>query len=468
MAFTKAIIPVTSIIITTMTIFSPPSFAMKNNDNPLSTYQWGNTTYVDFAVGDSYIFQGKKVTLVALDANYAIVNVGDTEKRLIKVVRALPTVMEGVRVFVADTRITKELTTDPEVHGLLQKDALIALSDASKPLLDPDQYTFPVGRIDGYNWHMEESSGMFSYYGEPWRAREGMDYFRSHEGIDFDIHEGRGVEKHPLVAMEDGTIVLAMDTNDDEACIIMASASNPNVYYVYQHMNNRLYFVEEGQKVKKGDKLGYIWGDGVWGHLHLSVVYRDEVPGYRGRYTNTFNFFPQMYELWHGDLELRSKVWENEHFTFIQEKSEVGNKLRFAAYDEIVGYGWRIGDWCTAAAMQRHPRHSGSMAFKKTLHKGHPAEAVNPEDHYDFEVAVKTGNYKVRVKVGDVLHPTWQKISVNGVPAGTIELEKDQFEWTEEVTAEAPDGHLTVRFHLKDEKTHAGVSALKFTRETEH
>src|SRR5690606_24800835 len=116
---------------------------------------------------------------------------------------------------------------------------------------DPEHYVFPISRRDAYQWHMEESSQMFAYYGHASYMRgdayaaPGGKYYRSHEGIDFDLHDARGLEKHPLVSMASGRVCLAEETNDDEVCLIIQSKLEPDIYYVYQHVNRRFCFVRE-------------------------------------------------------------------------------------------------------------------------------------------------------------------------------------------------------------------------------
>lgn len=444
---------------------------LPERDSGIADYRWGNALYVDFSLGDAYVFLEKRIVLIAMAHDSSTVRVGEKEVVLRVARRALPVVIDGVRLFLADNRNVKELTSDPAFHGLTRKDALLCLSDASRPLLDAEQYTFPISRRDGYHWHMEERSQMFTYYGDaPYMKHVGLGvgaspYYRSHEGIDFNMHDARGIEKHPLVAIEAGRVELLVQTNEDEVCAIIGSDSNPQIYYVYQHLCVRHCYVSAGQSVKRGEKLGCIWGDGVWGHLHFSVVHRDGIPGYADRYNNLLNAFPQMYELWHGDLAPRPRIWTRGHLTFGHEKSAVENKLSTAVFDDIVGYGWRIEDWCAAASVDAYPERTGSLPLGKVLHEGTRAAAENPNDHLDFEVTVAPGNHAVRVRVGDVFQNTWQRVACCGVDLGTFTLEAGNLQWTKEARVRVPDGRLTVRIGLKDRNTRAGISELIFALE---
>lgn len=431
-----------------------------------NSYTWGNATYINLSVNESYVYSGKKITLVSMENNYCTIKVGDTGKRLVVARRTLPDVMEGIRVFVADNKNVKELTSDSEYHGLLTKDAFICLSDAARPLLDPERYCFPISRRDGYDWHMEESSHMFAYYGHasyfksPYHLSKGDKFYRSHEGIDFDLHDARGIEKHPLVAVEAGTVRMVLQANQDEMCIIIESASDANIYYIYKHIYVKYYYVQEGQKVQKGDILAYIWGDGVWGHLHFAVVYQKAIPSYDLRYFDLLNCFPQAYELWYGDLSSRAKVWTEGYFTFGHKKWMVENKLRAAVYDDLVGYGWKVDEGFTAGAVDIY--EGGNLRLEKVLHPGTAAEYENPNNYYDFEVAVPNGGYIVNALVGDRERSSWQKISFSGVDAGTYELGANHYAQTSEKSVEVEDGRLKVRIVLKDSNTRAGISQLYF------
>lgn len=435
-----------------------------------SSYTWGNATYVDCFVNESIEFSGKKITLVSLENNFCTVRVGSVDERLVVARRSLPVVIEGIRIFIADNKNVKNISTDSEYHGLMKHDAFICLSDASQPLLDPERYIFPISRQDGYHWHMEESSHMFSYYGyssymkKAYNLSEGEKYFRSHEGIDFNLHDARGIEKHPLVAIEAGTVRMVHQANKDEMCVIIESESDPGIYYIYKHIYVKHYYVKEGQHVKKGDMLAYIWGDNVWGHLHFAVVKQGSLPEYNKRYTNLLNCFPHMYELWHGDLTSRPRVWKEGQFSFAHDKWQVENKLRMAVYDEIVGYGWRIEDWCTAGALELYPDKSGCLPLQKIMHKGALAECENPHNFYDFEVAVEKGSYIVSAKVGEMEESSWQKVTFNGVEAGTFELVAGEFQGTETKTVKVLDGRLIVRIELKDKNTRAGINELHFQK----
>jgi len=444
---------------------------------PGSPLTWGNATYYPVAVGEKITYSNKDITLVSLDHNFCTVRVGQTERKLIVARRNLPVVVEGVRVFVSDNRNVASITQDrrPNVHAALAgKDAVLCLSDPDKPLLDPEQFAFPISRSDGWEWANESNSHIFAYLLPD----------RSHEGIDVDIHDGRGKRIHALLALEDG-VVRGIQKNggkyEKEARVSIESANYPGVFYGYSHLNDETLTIEEGQPVRKGEKLGYIWGDDYWGHLHLSVSGWGELASAS---QGLMNPFPQMYELYYGSLEYPTRTWTKSSSwryvnrnrqdidfwifycnTFHDNSIKYGNRVHREGYNEVVGFGWDLGTWCTAYKMESESIYQdANLRITKTLFAGTAAEATNPNDYYDFEVAVENGEYEVRAEVGDASRPSWQRVTFEGVDAGVYELTEEEFEFTPTKIARVDDGRLTIRFYLKDEKTCAGIRRLYFNK----
>jgi murein DD-endopeptidase MepM/ murein hydrolase activator NlpD len=447
------------------TLLAPASAAAAGKPGEPRT--WGNITFVDLAVGEAYPFAGKNLKLVALENHCCTVDVEGVQRTLKVARRALPEVINGVRIFVSDNRVVAGLTTDKPfslVHAATTRDALLALSDPARPLVDPAAFVFPISRQDGYTWHMEEDSHQFAYLGPD----------RSHEGIDLDMHAARGRDLHPLVAMEAGTVrwVEKELTSPNEAWVLIESASQPGIYYTYQHLNRGKVLVSTGQKVSRGQRLGFIWGDNVWGHLHFAVVGYGAEPKYTTRKRYLLNAFPVLYELWHGDLQLRERSWTNGQWIFGRHRAENGNRSYRYAYDPILGYGWDLGRWCPADKVEVFTPRDRDIAnnrdthvlLRKTLYPGERAAATNPRDCYEFHIDVKAGRYRVQARVGAKESSTWQRVSFNGLEAGTYAQAKGMFAWTPPQEVASRDGRLTFRIDLKDAETPACVSALHFER----
>jgi len=422
--------------------------------------RWGNVLYVDLAVGETFEFLGKAVHLVSCHHDHSTVEVAG-ERRTLRVAKLdLPQVINGVRIFLADNRGAANASTNPaypHVRGALTRDAVLALSDPAQPLLDPGRFTFPISRADGFEWTMGENSHTFAY----------LRPVRSHEGLDINLHRARGREVDALVAIEDGTIRWIGPGAPQEAALLLESASCPGIYYVYQHLNRDKILVQPGQRVTKGRKLAFIWGDGRWGHLHFAVVGYGPVPPYETRYQYLLNAFPPMYELWHGDLAYHTPVRTSGDFTFAGQYYRNGNHQHLAAYTDVLGYGWQLGDWCPQGKVETSCTDEGgrpdqSARLRRILHADTPAPAVNPNDYVDFEVAVVPGTYRIRVRVGDAYGPSRQEVACGGTSLGTYDLPAGRLRWTPEATVQVPGGRLRVRFRGGDGNTPAAVRELYF------
>lgn len=426
-----------------------------------SPVRWGNAFYFNLSVGESTEFLGKNIHLVSMENNWCLMDVDGVRENLIVARRALPVVVNGIRIFIADNRNVEKLTTDeanPHVHDALTKDALLCLSDPSRPLLDHKKFTFPVDRSDGFEWTKAENSHMWAYLGPA----------RSHEGTDINLNRARGKEIDAIVAVEDGIVHWKADGNPNESCLFIESSSSPGVYYIYQHLNRKTVSLKEGDRVKKRQFLAYIWGDWKWGHLHFAVKGQEGVPDYENRYTALLNCFPQLYELWHGALEPHTQVRTTGHYHFAKPYWLYDNEQALNGYDEILGYGWNLGSWCTAYTVETSAANEGnspdqSAVLRKTIHKSTGMSATNPNNFYDFEVKVSEGEYRVNVKTGNMYGPTWQRIEIEDVDAGTIELEAGELKWTGEKRVKVSDGKLTIRIYLKDDVTEAGIFDIYFT-----
>jgi murein DD-endopeptidase MepM/ murein hydrolase activator NlpD len=304
---------------------------------------------------------------------------------------------------------------------------------------------------------MTENSGMLAYMGFcRWR---GDSPYRSHEGIDFDLHDARGRERHPLVAIENGTITLAQRHRGDgsQGTVVLRSASQPDIYYTYEHLHAPSIAVTEGQQVLRGDHVGYIWGDWSWGHLHFVVSRYPSPPDPRQLFTNVLNCFPQLYELYHGGLAWHPAIHDEGEFAFSQTYSQCGNVLRLSAYDDITGFGWRLGQWCPARVVE-----PGAIV-RRTLHRGTPAEAHAPHAWHEFAVRVEPGTYRVWAVVGNEDMPTWQRVEFCGIAAGTFDLRDGGTLKTPVRCVPAEDGFLIIRLHTREEDP-AGLRLLRFAR----
>lgn len=428
---------------------------------------FGNAVYVDLAVGESFKYMDRTIRVIKLKNHLSLIQVENEQQWLEVAKRSLPVTIGGLRIFVSDQINVKNLTSDPEKHNLLNKDVLLCISDPAKPLLDPSKFTFPISRADGYEWKMEENSHMFAYLGlSEWIA---PGYYRSHEGMDLNMHEARGKEIHPLIAIEAATVVMVADSNTThtyDGCIILKSDTQENIYYVYKHTHPKTHKVKVGQKVKKGQILSYIWGDDVWGHLHFAVVYRTETPTYKNRYKNLLNFFPQFYELHFGNLKPAEKTRNEGRFFFGHKKELCRNFKKLDEFTPLTGYGWKLGEWCISRKVEEaESDFEGNARLRKVLHTGTKAESKNPQSYYDFEIAVENGDYLVSATVGDAFLPSGQRVFFEGTAAGLFKTDQTcSYKKTGDFKVKVSDNALTLRLELIDKEQLAGIKELNFKK----
>ncbi|MFW5774556.1 MAG: hypothetical protein ACOCWD_07720 [Tangfeifania sp.] len=430
-------------------------------------FRWGNGYYFNLNVGDSIRFNNQTVRLIQIENHFNQLAIGADTIRM-KVSRRTPAkTSDGIRLFVADNKNVKALTTDKKVHGLLKKDALVCLSNFRKPLLDFRQYIFPVSYNDGFLWSTGEDTYMFSYLGE--EEKNGETFYRSYEGMSFDLHDARGTEKHWLLAIENSTVEWVLkDLGKDgqQACVLLQSNSQPGIFYLYNHLFKKNVVVKEGQELVRGEPIGTIWGDSEWGHLQFVVIHSENVPGFSERFNNVVNGFPQIYELYFQEGSNYRKTFSKGRIYFGRPRWINGNQKNIACWEPYSGKGWQFGRWNTTGKTDWvNKGEKGNARLKKVLFEGTPAEVRNPDNFYEYEINVRNGTYRIRAELGDQFLPSWQKVSFEEVEAGEFLLEVGESTWTSERAVNVKDGNLTVRIYI-DEKNQkiAGLSQIVFQR----
>jgi hypothetical protein len=444
--------------------------------------RFGNAAFVDMAVGESCEFLEKKVTLVAVDQSRVVVDV-DGVRELVGVGRYhLPSDINGVRVIGSCLWKWREMALKPKKgHMPVERDALLCLSDASKPLLERERFTFPVSRRDGWQWFCEEESHMHQWLGSEWFRAGEAHTNRFHEGIDLAMHDARGKEIHPLVAIEDADVRQVWNPAGTplETCVLLQSRAQPRIFYAYQHLNIATLRVEPGEMVKRGQFLGCIWGDGAWGHLHFALTFQDEVPAEKpNAYRNLLNAFPFLYEIYHGSLDYRRPPrtegdfeFGNHRYLCCSDKGGTGfNNQHSFAYNEPCGYGWLLDGWMAAGWMHYNRGEDGDYCNVYGLRTmwadgddvvGDGFRADVPDGTYRFAVRVEPGRYRVSAVVGDRTERSAQHVTFNAVEAGLYRLRGGESKETPEVEVDAPDGMLTVALELADD-TRIAIHRLVF------
>ncbi|HEY6770686.1 MAG TPA: M23 family metallopeptidase [Candidatus Sulfotelmatobacter sp.] len=86
----------------------------------------------------------------------------------------------------------------------------------------------------------------------------------SHLGLDFRVPSGTPVE-----AMNDGTVLLAQPLYFEGNCVVIDHGQG--LLTIYMHLSE--FTVKEGERIKRGDRIGFSGGSGraTGPHLHVSV-----------------------------------------------------------------------------------------------------------------------------------------------------------------------------------------------------
>lgn len=428
------------------------------------SFTWGNVTYLNIAVGEKITFGESEIELLAVKNHFNHLRV-DHDTSWLKVSYRTPaSVVGNLVIFVADNRNVAALDADISAHGLLNKDALIAVSPLASPLADNWAFSFPVSFTGGYVWKSDEDSYMFSYQGAG-TSKPGR--YPLFPGVGLDMVNARISEKHTILAVESGRVVWVDRSRDNKgqpkASLCIESRNSPGIYYLYHNLYEKSIDVTKNEKVEKGDPLGHIWGDGNWEYLRLVVVKSDTLPLPGTRTGNLVNFFPQLLELYYGRQPNSATIFTKGKISFGKPTGQKGNVKNASAFEDYLGTGWELGKWNTADKVEWiSTRQNGNVRLSGNLFEGQPAHCTNPHNWYDYSINVKNGIYRIRALVGDLQMHSWQKIEFEGVVAGTYDLEPGQFTWTSEKIVRVTDGKLTTRIGLDQEGRVSGISEIVF------
>ncbi len=429
-------------------------------------FQWGNALYFNVNIGESVIYKNTEIKLIQIQNNFNFIQIG-TDSVWLKVSRrSLPEIVNGLRIFVADNKNVKAITDDHDTHGLLHKDALICISLFNQPLLDPMLYNFPVSFNDGFIWNTEDDKHLFSYLGL--MDCNGEKKYCSHAGIDFELNDAKGLEKHWLLAIENSTVVWIEENRNEnskhQTAVLLKSNSNPGIYYYYSHLYDRTLEVRKGQNLRAGELIGTAWGDDKSGFVHFSVIKSDTIPANAPETFQIVNFFPQIYALYFRNTLQLAKTFVKGTIEFGRENRKNENDKNNLAFEEYTGKGWLLGKWNTADKVPTASSgDAGNVRLTKTLFAGTKAECSNPENRYVYEINVRKGTYRIRVKAGDLELATWQKVKFENTEPVIVNLGKGEFKWTSERIVKVNDGKLSIQIELnEDNNLPAGIIEIVF------
>ena len=106
---------------------------------------------------------------------------------------------------------------------------------------------------------------------DSFRAKRGS---RIHHAIDFMAAKGT-----PVLAADDGR-VFKMSKNEAGGLTIYATDPNSRIIYYYAHLDRYRRGLEEGDRIRKGDVIGYVGHTGNASkdapHLHFQIMRLDD------------------------------------------------------------------------------------------------------------------------------------------------------------------------------------------------
>ncbi len=455
--------------ITIIVIFVFTSLLLANGqEQTVPDFTWGNASYFNLNVGETICFDQIELKLLEIKNHYNRIKVGSDTVWMKVSRRTLPLYVNGLRIFVADNKHVKALTDDNEVHGLLTKDALICISSFMLPMLDPQNYIFPISFSDGFVWKGEEEGYLFAYLGL--KDENGEKKYLSNAGITFDLKDAHGKDKHWIVAIESSRVawVEAQTTNEKEKqnTVLLQSESQPEIFYLYQGLNSKNTQVRRGQKLMRGEPLGTAEGINDGQDFQFSVIRSDTVPSFEFRSGNIVNFFPQIFELYFNRTDNYPKRFSKGKISFGKTSHRSRNEMNNEAFEEYMGKGWVFGQWNITDKTETVSRgEQGNVRLQKKIFENSRAERENPNDWFDYEINVPDGTYRIRAKVGDAELAATQQILFEGVNAGVFSTAKGEYVWTPERVVRVTDGKLTVRIKVDAQNLKpAGLSEIVFQR----
>jgi hypothetical protein len=447
-------------ILTFIYHFNP---GVKAQTDVAADFSWGNSFYFNLNVGQSIHFKNTEVKLLGIKNHYNHLKIGEDTLWLKVARRSLPEEISGLRIFVADNKKVKSLTSDNLIHGLLTGDALVCLSESSLPLLDPVHFVFPVSFNDGFSWTAEEDTYPYSLYKQD--GQTGNTGFKSYHGVGFDLNDARGKQKHWLVSVENARVAW-VQTKGNETSVMLGSESQPDIYYLYSSLYSKSVTLKKGQKLSRGDVIGTAWGNRNWGHAVFSVIKSEAEPNPDSGFHNIINCFPQLFDLYFRQEKNITKFFTRGRIMFGKPEWINGNKKNTQAYEKYSGKGWITDNWNPADKVDWvNKGNDGNVRLNKILFEGTLAQSQNPHGYFEYRINVRNGTYRIRAKVGDLYLPSWQKIEFEGVLAAVKSLDAGNFDWTPERVVKVEDGSLNIRIYIDPENEKvAGLNEIVFQR----
>lgn len=155
-----------------------------------------------------------------------------------------------------------------------------------------------------------------------------------HHGIDLGWNETKGGPNQPIFAAEDGTVIIVKDgdkSNVSWGNYVKIDHGN-KIYTLYAHLKQGV-VAKKGQKVKKGDLIGYMGNTGhsFGNHCHFEI--------YEGSADTTHRVNPRKRTYVYEGQEV-SKGSKDDVMYYVEEPTNNKKSLDEIAQDVIAGkYG---------------------------------------------------------------------------------------------------------------------------------
>lgn len=431
----------------------------------LPCFTWGNVSFFNMAVGESFLYGNREIQLLEIENHFNKIRVGADTLWIKTSRRNLPVTIGCITVYVADN---KNVNSPASASKLLQKDALVAVSDFNKPLLDFNRYVFPVNFNNGFSWNFDIDMYLFSRLMENKMLNE--NFYRPHEGIVFNMNDSGGVEKHWITAIENSKVVwinrVVTEEKTNISCVLLESISQSGIYYVYDNIDSKNIEIKTGQKLIQGEIIGTASNEYNNAFLQFATVKSDTVPSYANRYSNAVNCFPQLFQLYYRQTYVFPRSFSKGIVKLGVLNSENGAIGNIHAFETYSGKGWLLGKWNIKDMVEyASDGHAGNARLKYKLFSDTPAECTNSDGFYDYEICVPNGTYRIRAKLGDIKLASRQTVMFEGVEVATADLSPGEYKWTEEQIAQVTDGRLTIRIFVDTvENKPAGISEIVFQK----
>jgi hypothetical protein len=381
---------------------------------------------VDLDVGESQevvLCNGKKVTVKLLDLQETrdsvrdavrraevTVEVDGTKASLVSAGYNLPAKLGGVQI---DCSITRGYysNSNSDAWGL-EKAARLRLWPADSPLVEPDDFVYPVKQrwfatgtqmaneptyVDG----VEKPSVRKIYYhsGEDIGGAEGMvEVVAATDGLvvssGLTVLEGHHGKKDDTPVAERYDVVYLLDGR--------------GWYYRYSHLFEIDKQIVPGRAIKKGDRIGLLGKEGAsggWSHLHFEIKSRQPSGkwGTQAAYAFLWEAYKRQYQ------PKIQAVARPHHLIFAGETIELNALKSWSAAGGGSDFTWQFSDWSVAQGGKVSRTYNRTGCYSEVLKMTDAAGRVD----YDFAV----------VQVIDRDHPERHPASIHAVYAPTFGIQ---------------------------------------------